>query len=70
MGINFKLRTTGTLNLGMRHVYIKPRALSLNGKIELSHSTDQQGFYQLITYINDMDLHAELKEWQNFYSLH
>ena len=30
---------------GMRHVYIKPRSPQLNGKVERSHSTDQQEFY-------------------------
>ena len=32
---------------GIRHVYIKPRSPQLNGKVERSHRTDQQEFYQL-----------------------
>ena len=27
-------------DLGIRHVYIKPRTLRLNGKVERSHKTD------------------------------
>ena len=33
---------------GIRHVYIKPRSPQLNGKVERSHRTDQQEFYQLL----------------------
>ena len=35
---------------GIRHVYIKPRTPRLNGKVERSHRTDKQEFYQLLTY--------------------
>jgi hypothetical protein len=31
---------------GIRHVYIKPRSPQLNGKVERSHRTDQEEFYQ------------------------
>jgi len=34
-------------DLGMEHVYIKPRTLQLNGKVERSHRTDKEEFYQL-----------------------
>jgi len=37
-------------DLGLRHVYIKPRSPDLNGKVERSHLTDQLGFYQLLDY--------------------
>jgi len=53
---------------GMRHVYIKPQTLQLNGKVERSHRTDQPEFYQLLTYTDDMDLNAKLKAWENFYN--
>ncbi len=33
---------------GIRHVYIKPRSPQLNGKVERSHRSDQQEFYQLL----------------------
>ena len=37
-------------DLGIRHAYIKPASPQLNGKVERSHRTDQQEFYQLLTY--------------------
>jgi transposase InsO family protein len=54
---------------GMRHVYIKPRSPQLNGKVERSHRTDQEEFYQLLTYTDDVDLNAKLREWEKFYNL-
>ncbi len=32
----------------IRHVYIRPRTLHLNGKVERSHRVDDQEFYQLL----------------------
>ena len=55
---------------GIRHVYIKPRTPRLNGKVERSHRTDKQEFYQLLTYTEDVDLNAKLNEWENFYNYH
>jgi transposase InsO family protein len=55
---------------GIRHVYIKPRSPNLNGKVERSHSTDEQEFYQLLTYTTDVDLNKKLAEWENFYNFH
>jgi transposase InsO family protein len=57
-------------DLGMRHIYIKPRTPRLNGKVERSHSSDKTEFYQLITYTSDVDLQAKLKEWEIFYNCH
>jgi len=45
----------------MRHAYIKPRTPRLNGKVERSHKTDQQEFYQLLEYSGDVDLREKLK---------
>ena len=53
---------------GMRHVYIKPRSPQLNGKVERSHRTDQEEFYQLLTYTDDVDLNEKLEAWENFYN--
>ena len=53
---------------GMRHVYIKPRSPQLNGKVERSHRTDQEEFYQLLTYTDDVDLNNKLTEWEKFYN--
>jgi len=57
-------------DLGMEHVYIKPGTPRLNGKVERSHLTDKQEFYQLIEYIDDVDLHQKLAEWEAFYNFH
>jgi transposase InsO family protein len=54
---------------GMRHVYIKPRSPQLNGKVERSHRTGQEEFYQLLTYTDDVDLNEKLAEWERFYNL-
>ncbi len=53
---------------GIRHVYIKPKSPQLNGKVERSHRTDQEEFYQLLTYTNDVDLNKKLEAWENFYN--
>ena len=51
---------------GLRQVYIKPRTPQLNGKVERSHRTDQQEFYQLLTYKGDVDLEQRLAQWERF----
>ncbi len=53
---------------GIRHAYIKPRSPQLNGKVERSHRSDQEEFYQLLNYVNDVDLNLKLIEWENFYN--
>jgi len=55
-------------DLGIRHAYIKPRSPQLNGKVERSHRTDQEEFYQLFSYTDDVDLNKKLKAWENFYN--
>src|SRR6056300_1045007 len=54
---------------GIRHVYIKPRSPQLNGKVERSHRTDKEEFYQLLTYTDDVDLNQKLEQWESFYNL-
>ena len=54
---------------GIRHAYIKPSSPQLNGKVERSHRTDEQEFYQLLNYKDDVDLNAKLAEWESFYNL-
>lgn len=54
---------------GIRHVYIKPHSPQLNGKVERSHRSDQEEFYQLLTYTDDVDLNEKLAAWENFYNL-
>ena len=53
---------------GIQHTYIKPRSPQLNGKVERSHRTDQEEFYQLLTYTDDMDLNKKLDAWEQFYN--
>ena len=53
---------------GIRHAYIKRGTPQLNGKVERSHRSDQQEFYQLLSYKGDVDLEAKLAEWENFYN--
>lgn len=53
---------------GIRHAYIKPSSPQLNGKVERSHRSDEQEFYQLLTYKDDVDLEAKLAEWEGFYN--
>ncbi len=55
-------------DFGIRHVYIKRGTPQLNGKVERSHRSDQQEFYQLISYKGDVDLEAKLVEWERFYN--
>ena len=53
---------------GIRHSYIKRGTPQLNGKVERSHRSDQQEFYQLLSYKGDVDLEAKLDEWERFYN--
>jgi len=55
-------------DLGIRHAYIKRGTPQLNGKVERSHRSDQQEFYQLLSYKGDVDLEAKLDEWERFYN--
>ncbi len=41
-----------------------------NGKVERSHKTDKQEFWQLIDYTDDIDIKAKLKEWEIYYNCH
>jgi len=53
---------------GIRHAHIKPRSPQLNGKLERSHRSDQEEFYQFLNYVKDMDLNLELIESEDFYN--
>ena len=54
--------------MGMRLIYIKPRSPELNRKVEWSHCIDQQEFYQLLSYTDDVDLNKKLESWEQFYN--
>ena len=53
---------------GIRHAYIKRGTPQLSGKVERSHRSDQEEFYQLLSYKDDVDLEAKLDEWEHFYN--
>lgn len=57
-------------DLGMNHVYIRPRSPHLNGKVERSHATDKIEFYQLVSYVDDIDINKKIREWEIFYNCH
>lgn len=40
----------------------------LNGKVERSHRSDGQEFYELLSYKGDVDLEAKPDEWGLFYN--
>jgi transposase InsO family protein len=74
-GAEFQTQFHGHLqDLGIEHVYIRPRSPHLNGKVERSHRVDNQEFYQLLDAdgIRD-DIHLfndKLKEWEDYYNYH
>ena len=39
-----------------------------NGKVERSHRSDQEEFYQLLDYTDDVDLKRKLADWERFYN--
>ena len=39
-----------------------------NGKVERSHRSDQEEFYQLLDYTDDVDLKQKLADWEKFYN--
>ena len=59
-----------TQDYGIIHRYIKPASPNLNAKVERSHLTDKQAFYQLLNYTGDRDLTRLLAEWEGFYNYH
>jgi len=50
--------------------YITRGTPQLIGKVERSHRSDQQEFYQLLSYKGDVDLEAKLLQWEQFYNFH
>ena len=53
---------------GILHAYSKSSSLQLNGKVERSHRSDQDEFYQLLDYTDDINLRQKLAEWEQFYN--
>ena len=58
-------------DLGIEHVYIKPRTPRLNGKVERSHRIDAEEFYRLLDGVvvdNAKLFTTKLQEWEDYYS--
>ena len=58
-------------DLGIEHVYIRPRTPRLNGKVERSHRIDAEEFYRLLdgVVVDDAKLFTtKLQEWEDYYN--
>ncbi len=44
----------------INNAYIKARTPQLSGKVERSRRSDQEEFYQLLSYKSDVDLNKKL----------
>lgn len=49
---------------------IKRSTPQLNGMVKRSDRSDQQEFYQLLSYKGDADLEAKLDQLERFYNFH
>ncbi|SHL57822.1 Integrase core domain-containing protein [Roseovarius marisflavi] len=54
---------------GIKHAYIKRGTPRRNGRVERSHRSDGQEFYQLPSYKGDVDPEAKLGKWERFYNV-
>lgn len=50
------------------HYLIDPGKPAQNGKVERSHRTDQEHFYDLNNFKNVLDLERKIKKWNNYYN--
>lgn len=53
----------------LRHAFIKRGTPQLKVKVEQSDRSDQQEFYQLLSYKGDVDLEAMLDKWERFFAV-
>ena len=49
--------------LGIKHKLIKPFTPRHNGKVERSHRSDQESFYNYLTYSTYDELKEKMREW-------
>jgi transposase InsO family protein len=54
--------------LGIPHYLIDPGKPAQNGRVERSHRTDQEHFYDLNKFNSVLDLKNKLKKWNNYYN--
>jgi transposase InsO family protein len=50
------------------HYLIDPGKPAQNGKVERSHRTDQEHFYDLNNFTTVIDLKEKLRQWNNYYN--
>ena len=56
------------MKYGIKHKLIKPRTPRHNGKVERSHRTDQECFYNYLQYSTYEELKDKMAEWLNRYN--
>lgn len=54
--------------LGIKHKLIKPFTPRHNGKVERSHRSDQESFYNYLTYSTYDELKEKMREWLDRYN--
>ena len=54
--------------LNIIHYLIDPGKPAQNGKVERSHRTDQEHFYDLNKFSSVLDLKIKLRKWNNYYN--
>jgi len=54
--------------LNIIHYLIDPGKPAQNGKVERSHRTDQEHFYDLNKFNSVLDLKIKLRKWNNYYN--
>ena len=54
--------------LNIIHYLIDPGKPAQNGKVERSHRTDQEMFYDRVKYSNISELAKKIKVWNNNYN--
>ena len=55
-------------NNDIKLMFTQPGKPTQNGKVERSHRSDQEEFYQLLSCGDDVDLNKKLTKWENFYN--
>lgn len=56
------------MKLGIKHALIKPHTPRHNGKVERSHRSDQESFYNYLTYSTYDELKEKMAAWLNRYN--
>jgi len=56
------------VKLGIEHYLIDPGKPAQNGKVERSHRTDQESFYDTLRFSSEEELRYKLKLWNMYYN--